>query len=707
MILRPFNQKHLVRNLCVVLLCTMAATAHAQQQDDNVIRIKTELVQTDVNVVDKHGKFVDGVRPEDLELTLDGKPQKLLFFERVATGTKRETSQLTATRTAKQNSPATYTDDTTDRVRTIFFFVDDAHLSAKGLSRARKSLKEFIDTRMRQNDQVAIISTSGQIGFLQQLTNNKFVLTTAISRLTTKPTGDGYPGKTRITEYMASRIINQNDGRLFAYLMESTKLEQQMGAGTRHGDHRTSSSYSAGPNLQNRLRQIDNQSKANTRATLATLHTLLGTTASLQGRKLLFLVSDGFLVNQQDSELVDLMRDVSVAAAQTGTVIYSIDLREGTTSSPIDLSNNGAVDFSSRLAGLEMSERSANREPLQSMSDETGGRILLNPDSITDGVVQALDETANYYLLAWRPDSEDQRQGKSRLNVVIKNHPDWRVRVRKKFYQPSETAAKPADNQTVDPLSRALASLYPIRQAPVALSSGYVLNDGPTNTLKLSMQLNPQLFLGQLEGEKHKAEVEVLGAAVDDRGVIITFKQVLTVTPEALTGQSPVIWHQQLAAPPGLYQVRVALRERESGWTGSALEWLVVPEKPKTGIQLSSLFVAGRDAGESGGAPHPIKVNVDRVFTAGSILRFQTYIYPSATLDRSGISVKAEVRRNGQQVFAVPAAEVPAASSNDGLPYWSEISLSQMSPGRYVLIVTAEDRKTNATSTQEIDFTIK
>jgi hypothetical protein len=73
----------------VVLISAIPLTVQAQQPDD-IVRINTELVQTDVNVFDKHGHFVDGAKPEDFELTIDGKPQKILFFERVAAGTSRE-----------------------------------------------------------------------------------------------------------------------------------------------------------------------------------------------------------------------------------------------------------------------------------------------------------------------------------------------------------------------------------------------------------------------------------------------------------------------------------------------------------------------------------------------------------------------------------------------------------------------------------------
>ena len=74
------------------------------------------------------------------------------------------------------------------------------------------------------------------------------------------------------------------------------------------------------------------------------------------------------------------------------------------------------------------------QEPLETLADETGGRAYLNPNTLDDGVVNALTESSAYYLLAWRPDSENQRAGKSRLNVAIKGRQDLRVRMRRHFF---------------------------------------------------------------------------------------------------------------------------------------------------------------------------------------------------------------------------------------------------------------------------------
>ena len=59
--------------------------------------------------------------------------------------------------------------------------------------------------KLNDGDRIAIVSTSGQIGFLQQLTDHQSVLREAISRLNYKQNPEAYAGSTRISEYVASQ----------------------------------------------------------------------------------------------------------------------------------------------------------------------------------------------------------------------------------------------------------------------------------------------------------------------------------------------------------------------------------------------------------------------------------------------------------------------------------------------------------------------
>src|SRR6185503_20999187 len=86
----------------VVLSSTIYGQEHqppeTAQQTDKVVRIGTDLFQTDVMVFDRQGRFVDGLKREQFELRVDGKPQQISFFDIVAAGTPDEASKLATVR---------------------------------------------------------------------------------------------------------------------------------------------------------------------------------------------------------------------------------------------------------------------------------------------------------------------------------------------------------------------------------------------------------------------------------------------------------------------------------------------------------------------------------------------------------------------------------------------------------------------------------
>lgn len=116
------------------------------QSPDGILRINTELVQTGVTVFDKQGRFVDGLKKEDFELRVDGRPVSISFFENIVAGSQRDR----LTRATGKNEPVAIKSPTAApsfRQRTIIFFLDDRHLSLDSVSRTRKTLLDFISKR--------------------------------------------------------------------------------------------------------------------------------------------------------------------------------------------------------------------------------------------------------------------------------------------------------------------------------------------------------------------------------------------------------------------------------------------------------------------------------------------------------------------------------------------------------------------------------
>src|SRR5215510_8747039 len=66
----------------------------------DVIKFETSLVQTDVMVFDKQGRFVDGLKPEQFQLKINNTQREISFFERIASG-----GSTNETREAKPDQP--------------------------------------------------------------------------------------------------------------------------------------------------------------------------------------------------------------------------------------------------------------------------------------------------------------------------------------------------------------------------------------------------------------------------------------------------------------------------------------------------------------------------------------------------------------------------------------------------------------------------
>ena len=78
------------------------------------------------------------------------------------------------------------------------------------MNRTRMMLQHFLDREMSSKDNVAILTASGQVGFLEQFTNNRAVLDAALARLIPRPyDASGYSSgnSTKMSEYMA--LINR------------------------------------------------------------------------------------------------------------------------------------------------------------------------------------------------------------------------------------------------------------------------------------------------------------------------------------------------------------------------------------------------------------------------------------------------------------------------------------------------------------------
>jgi len=736
--------KHSIFVVCVFLFLAPVMGQTRQdppptEQADEVLRINTELVQTDVMVFDKQGRFVNDLRPQDFELRIDGKLQPISFFELVSTGSANEESQLAAARGVRpgkaERDPVSAE---FDRRRVIFFYVDDLHLAANNLVAARKLLVNYIEKDMRQNDEAGITSASGQIGFLQQLTDNKSVLRAAIERLKIRPYFAGDSERPAMTEYQALAIERNNRDVIDFFVDQIMKDLPSLSTIAAPGGLPRGR---AEQQVRDRARTMLQQASAISINSLSVLESLVRSLSKLPGRKLVFFVSDGFFLDDRNSNSRDELRHITSLAARSGVVIYSIDAR-GLVASLTDASSDVPSDPSGRLQRIAGGELVESQDAMNSLARDTGGRPIFNTNALDVGVTQALQETSNYYLVAWRPERNEQKSEKFRhLDVNIIGRPDLSVSVRKGFFD-LERAPVTAARQSKIPeqktdqsnekiaerqLRAAITAPFPERGLPVSLSLIWTDTAEKRQTLNVALQLPGEAVSLERESDKRKAVVDVAGSIYNEEGKAgATFGERLTVTDQTKgtnTNIGPdLVYSYPLTLPPGLYQVRVAVRDEKNGKIGSTQQWIEIPDLSAHKIALSSLIVSERTVTPAAAVPRAtppgkdqlpegrVTIRIDHRFHRNSFLRFLVFIYTQLQVGvEPDIAVQVQILRSDQPVITTSMRKVSTEGMSDlsRLPYAADISLEKLPPGRYILRVTAIDRLSKTTTSQSARFEIE
>ena len=715
---RPVAKLALV--VCVLLLAEFSATAQTTQRPpskspDEVVRVYTELVQTDVMVFDKQGRFVDGLTKENFELRIDGKPRPIRAFEKITAGSDEE-SQLAAARGAtavnlKRPAPL-------DRGRIVFFYLDDFHMDLPGLVAAKKVINTFLDKQMGQNDQAAIASATGQIGFLQQLTNDRTVLRKALERLTPGSYSVRDFERPPMTEY-ESMLIEHSDRTVFDYFATET-IRQNPGLNRE----------TAAQIVRGRAAAMQTQAARVNFNTLSGLESLVRSARNLPGRKLLFFLSGGFLIENQRGNAITKLRDITNAAGKSGVVIYSMDTR-GLVATLQDASTDAPFDPGGRLASANFGELSATQNPLHALAVDTGGKATYNTNDLVQGLAPAIKETSSYYLLAWKPDPETSGRFRQ-LDVKLVGRSDLTVRVRKGFFDvdpPEPTASSNKKPEQTPPVKTAAAKLreavtaaYPVRALPILISVDYydVPDKGPT--LSTSVNLPGEfLSFGEQPDGKIQAIVDLSGVYYDEKGnVKASFLERIVTTAPSLEAtknySSDIIFNYPAKLPPGLYNVRAAARDEKSGRVGSVHAWIEVPDLANKQLTISSLLLGERAQStvanvSDTGDPSPVALSASHRFKRDSTLRFLVFAYnmvPAPADQKPDAAVQVQVLRDDQPVITTAVRKINTEGVADltRLPYAAEIPMTDLLPGRYVLQVSVIDRVAKQSTTRKTHFDV-
>ena len=706
--------------LLFTLLCSQVTYSQQQPKptgsEDDVLKINADLVQTGITVLDKQAHFVDGLRREDFELRVDGRSVPISFFENIVTGSLRDRVARPSTDQEIEAKRAAVS----FRQRTIVFFLDDRHLSLDSTNRTRKMLANFLEKEMGQNDLVAIASASGRIGFLQQFTDNKDVLRAAMERiapLNSTVTDYGSNPGAPMTEFMALTIEKKNDSDVYEfYVRDCMKWAPRIRTTSGTGGSRPNCELE----VQNRARQIVMQAGTVTAATYYSLDTLLKSAERMPGSKLAFFISDGFLMDTGPRGPVGdtQLERITDRARGAGVVIYTIDAR-GLFSGMADATGAVPMDPNGRLESANLRGVAASQDALNALAGDTGGRALRNQNYFDGFINQALTETSRYYLIAWRPETTDVKTEAKKIEVSVIGHPELTVRTARNFFSNNPPPAPPAKEKKVASakeqkpdadIRAALEDFYPKQTLPLQLSLIYL--DTPDNGTVLTTSVQtPSEFLSYGDQDKEPAQLSIVGVVLNDQGKpAAQFKTGLKVNPASQRTGSNVIYNYPSPIKPGIYQVRVAVRDDHSKKVGSEMQWIVVPDLLKGQLLLSSLIVGLQQVSNNKNVDgQQTQWSVDRRFAPNTHMSLMTFIYNPVQRASNDLVARVNVYKDGQPVISSPAKTISAANQPDParVPFTAELNLTGLQTGKYLLEVIVEDRTSQKSATQRSSFYIE
>jgi hypothetical protein len=481
----------------------------------------------------------------------------------------------------------------------------------------------------------------------------------------------------------------------------------------------------------------------NARISLETLDSLVRGLSGLRGRKVVVLVSDGFLtgLRVQAGAGFDIRRIVD-AGTRAGVIIYSLDSRGlVATSSGMAASSRRPVTASTFGARMELERQSelAVHDAMGALADDTGGFLVANTNDLGSGLRKILKDTETYYLIAYEPKNPRRDGAFRKIEVRAPGLRDVRIRHRKGYFAPDDRRASrrtgpngppPAAAETAPPpdarpeseLNAALTSGAPLNAIPVRLSADFLSADGQAPQVVVSGHVDLAAIGFEAVGDRHRATVDAAGAVFDETGVLVGRLEAERAALDLANADYERVRESgldyQKAAPvtPGRYEVRFAVRLFGSAKLGSASQWVEVPDLAQGKLTLSSLFLLKKDASpgampaSAGDSPSLRGAQALRRFERGESLYVQLFAYNPAR-DASGAAdlvTETEIWRGGVKLASTPSeAMEPGERGAPPVPHTRSIKLARFEPGDYEVRVMVTDRRAGAMASRRVGFTVE
>jgi VWFA-related protein len=588
-------------SLAIGVLLTLAAMPAAQEPQTPRFRVAVDAVRIDAVVTDKDGNVVRDLTADDFEVSQDGKPQKVTFAQFVAV-TAGVAIATPAPKTLKGNPvvgapplPAAGAVKRENIQRTLAVVVDDLAMSVESLYYVKRGLHDFIDKSLQPSDLVALVRTGGSMDGLQPFTTDRRVLHAAVDNL-------------------KWNAFSRSGVEAFQAVNQFMQLD----------DHATFS--------PDDFKALDNfRGTVMAAGTLGALNLVIHGARDLPGRKAILFVSEGFSVLEGDTKSPDprvrspldrattrrraprVIYSIDARGLQTGALLASDNLKVGSLPGQATATCHRRMERSARTSRTGRIGAATRRKAWPYLAEQTGGFAVLNTNDLGAGLARASQDVRDYYVIGYEPEANTfAGKGKTpqyhKISVRLKRQ-GLKIRTRKEFLGVSDADESAAPETPVQQLVNAAISPFTATDIAVrtTLLPGFSPDRGLFVRALLHIDASALTFTKETGGEKTTASADVLGMVFDRDGTEVGhlstgFEVALTSAAAEDALRDGLAYTLRIPIPrAGPYQVRFAVRDRQSAKVGTAGEFINIADVPH-GVFASGIVIAATTcAGNSGG----------------------------------------------------------------------------------------------------------